>query len=61
MFGLMSAAQSLFITFGPWLEDDFGVRTVGLAAVTFGLGALELVGVVARRPPAPTAGARSAA
>lgn len=42
MFFLMSAAQSLFVTFGPWLEDEFGVGTVGLAAVTFGLGALEL-------------------
>jgi MFS transporter, DHA1 family, inner membrane transport protein len=42
MFCLMSATQALFVTFGPWLEDEFGVRTVGLAAVTFGLGALEL-------------------
>ena len=42
MFCLMSATQALFVTFGPWLEDEFGVRTVGLAAVAFGLGALEL-------------------
>ena len=42
MFGLMSAAQSLFITFGPWLEDEFGVDTIGLVGVTFGIGALEL-------------------
>jgi MFS transporter, DHA1 family, inner membrane transport protein len=42
MFCLMSATQALFVTFGPWLEDEFGVRTVALAAVTFGLGALEL-------------------
>jgi MFS transporter, DHA1 family, inner membrane transport protein len=42
MFCLMSATQALFVTFGPWLEDEFGVRTVSLAAVTFGLGALEL-------------------
>jgi MFS transporter, DHA1 family, inner membrane transport protein len=42
MFCLMSATQALFVTFGPWLEDEFDVRTVGLAAVTFGLGALEL-------------------
>jgi MFS transporter, DHA1 family, inner membrane transport protein len=42
LFCLMSAAQSLFVTFGPWLEDEFGVGTAGLAAVTFGLGALEL-------------------
>ena len=26
MFGLMAAAQALFVTFGAWLEDDFGVR-----------------------------------
>ena len=43
MFGLMAAAQSLFVTFGPWLEDVFGIDTIGLAAVTFGIGALELV------------------
>ena len=43
MFGLMAAAQSLFVTFGPWLEDVFGIGTIGLAAVTFGIGALELV------------------
>jgi predicted MFS family arabinose efflux permease len=43
LFCLMSASQSLFVTFGPWLEDEFGVGTAGLAAVTFGLGALELV------------------
>ena len=42
MFGLMSAAQSLFVTFGPWLEDEFGVGSIGLAAVTFGIGGLEL-------------------
>jgi MFS transporter, DHA1 family, inner membrane transport protein len=42
MFCLMSATQALFVTFGPWLEDEFGVTTVSLAAVTFGLGALEL-------------------
>lgn len=43
MYGLMSAAQSLFVTFGPWLEDEFGVDTTGLVGVTFGIGALELV------------------
>ena len=42
VFGLMSAAQSLFVTFGPWLEDEFGVDTIGLVAVTFGIGVLEL-------------------
>jgi predicted MFS family arabinose efflux permease len=43
LFGLMAAAQSVFVTFGPWLEDVFGVGTAGLAAVTFGIGALELM------------------
>ncbi|MGI9029767.1 MAG: hypothetical protein ACR2HP_07245, partial [Ilumatobacteraceae bacterium] len=42
LFGLMSAAQCLFVTFGPWLEDEFGVTTIGLVAVTFGIGVLEL-------------------
>jgi predicted MFS family arabinose efflux permease len=43
LFCLMSATQALFVTFGPWLEDEFGVSNAGLAAVAFGLGALELV------------------
>ncbi len=42
LFCLMSATQALFVTFGPWLEDEFGVSNAGLAAVAFGLGALEL-------------------
>jgi DHA1 family inner membrane transport protein len=42
MFGLMSAAQTLFITFGPWLEDEYGFGGLDLAVVTFGLGAIEL-------------------
>lgn len=42
MFGLMSAAQTLFITFGPWLEDEFEFSGAGIAAVTFGLGTIEL-------------------
>ena len=25
VFGLMSASEALFVTFGPWLEDEFGV------------------------------------
>lgn len=42
MLALMAASQSVFVTFGAWMEDDFGVGTAGLAAVTFGIGALEL-------------------
>jgi MFS transporter, DHA1 family, inner membrane transport protein len=42
MLGLTAAAQSLFVTFGAWLEDDFGFGTAALSAVTFGIGGLEL-------------------
>lgn len=40
---LAGSSQFLFMTYGSWLEDRFGVSATGLAAVTFGLGALELV------------------
>jgi predicted MFS family arabinose efflux permease len=43
LFALMAAAQALFVTFGAWLEDVFGFGTAGLAGVTFGIGALELL------------------
>lgn len=43
MFGLMAASQTLFVTFGAWLQDDFGFGAGFLAAAAFGLGALELV------------------
>lgn len=39
---LMGASQALFVTFGSWLEDTFGVGAVGLAAITFALGVGEL-------------------
>jgi MFS transporter, DHA1 family, inner membrane transport protein len=42
MLGLTAAAQSLFVTFGAWLQDVFGLGTAALSAVTFGIGALEL-------------------
>jgi predicted MFS family arabinose efflux permease len=42
VLALMSSSESLFITFGPWLQDEFGVADAVLAAATFGLGALEL-------------------
>jgi DHA1 family inner membrane transport protein len=42
MLGLTAAAQSLFVTFGAWLQDFFGLGTAALSAVTFGIGALEL-------------------
>ena len=40
---LMLASQAAFVTFGSWLEDDFGFSAAGLAAVAFGLGAGELI------------------
>ncbi len=39
---LVSASESLFVTFGAWLKDDFDVGDAVLAAATFGLGAVEL-------------------
>lgn len=43
MFGMMGAAQCLFVTFGAWLADDFGFGASGIAAVGFALGIGELV------------------
>ena len=43
MFGLMGASQCIFVTFGAWLADDFGVGAFGLATIGFVLGAVELV------------------
>ena len=40
---LMGAAQCAFVTFGSWLEDDFGASAGALAAVSFGLGLNELI------------------
>ena len=42
MFFLMAASQCMFVTFGSWLDEDFGVSEAGIAAVAFGLGAFEL-------------------
>ena len=46
MFFLMAASQTLFVTFGSWLEDDFGFTEAGISAVVFGLGAFELLASV---------------
>ena len=43
VFSMMAAAQAVFVTFGPWLDDRFGIGPGGLAAVVFGLGAAELL------------------
>jgi predicted MFS family arabinose efflux permease len=42
-FALTAASHSLIVTFGSWLEDEFGLTPAGLSAVTFILGAGELV------------------
>jgi predicted MFS family arabinose efflux permease len=46
MFCLMAASQTLFVTFGSWLEDEFGFTEAGISAVVFGLGAFELLASV---------------
>ena len=43
MFFLMAASQCMFVTFGSWLDDDFGFTEAGIAAVAFGLGGLRAV------------------
>jgi MFS transporter, DHA1 family, inner membrane transport protein len=43
MFGLTAASQCVFVTFGAWLEDDYGFTGAGLAGVGFAIGAVELV------------------
>jgi len=43
MFFLMASSQAMFVTFGSWLEDEFGFTEAGIAAVAFGLGAFELL------------------
>lgn len=40
---LMGGSQAAFVTFGSWLDDDLGFGPIALAAVTFGLGAGELL------------------
>ncbi|MGB8861484.1 MAG: MFS transporter [Ilumatobacteraceae bacterium] len=42
MFCLMGASQSLFVTFGSWLDDSFGFSPATLSAVAFGMGFGEL-------------------
>ena len=41
-FCLVAAAQSLFVTFGSWLQDSFDFSALNLSVVTFGLGFGEL-------------------
>ena len=39
---LMFATQCLFVTFGSWLKDHFGLTDTGVSLVVFGLGFAEL-------------------
>jgi MFS transporter, DHA1 family, inner membrane transport protein len=41
---LTFGSVATFSSFSPWLEDRHGLRTGGLGAVAFGLGAMELLG-----------------
>ena len=52
--GLMGASQSLFVTFGSWLEDNFAFSAAGIAVVVFGIGLGELLASItsARRTDA---------
>lgn len=43
MFCLMAASQTLFVTFGSWLEDAFGFTPTSLSLVAIALGFAELV------------------
>lgn len=43
IFCLMASAQTLFVTFGTWLKDSFGLSDSELSAVVFGLGFCELL------------------
>lgn len=54
MYFLMAASQCMFVTFGSWLEDDFGYSEAAISGVAFGLGAFELLASVtsARRTDA---------
>ncbi len=42
-FLITAASHTLIVTFGSWLEDEFGLTPAGLSAVTFLLGASELI------------------
>jgi predicted MFS family arabinose efflux permease len=42
-FAMTAASHSLFVTFGSWLEDEFGFTPAGISAVSFILGAGELI------------------
>jgi len=41
MFAMMGASQCIFITFGAWLDDEFGFGAIGIVAVGFSFGIVE--------------------
>ena len=41
-FAITAASHALIVTFGSWLEDEFGLTPAGISVVTFLLGAGEL-------------------
>ncbi|MEI7619085.1 MAG: MFS transporter [Actinomycetota bacterium] len=43
MIALTASAQSVYVTFGKWLKDNFGFNDTNIAMVIFGFGAIELV------------------
>ena len=42
-FAITAASHTMIVTFGSWLEDEFGLTPAGLSVVTFLLGAGELI------------------
>ena len=42
-FAITAASHALIVTFGSWLEDEFGLTPAGISGVTFLLGAGELI------------------
>jgi len=42
MFCLMGSIQALFVTFGSWLKDNFGMTNTGVSIVVFAMGFGEL-------------------
>ncbi len=40
---LTASAQSVFVTFGKWLQNDFGFSDTDLAVTVFALGGVELI------------------
>ncbi|HEY0521156.1 MAG TPA: MFS transporter [Ilumatobacteraceae bacterium] len=59
-FAITAASHALIVTFGSWLEDEFGLTPAGLSAVTFLLGAGELIATLSVARFTDTLGKRRA-